>query len=71
MVSRNPPDAIITCATFLEQQVRNALPSHAQETQTIRAIPNSFDSNRFYPGDRQQAKRMLRTDPNCPVLLML
>jgi glycosyltransferase involved in cell wall biosynthesis len=68
---RNPPDAIITCATFLEQQVRNALPSHAQETQTIRAIPNSFDSNRFYPGDRQQAKRMLRTDPNCPVLLML
>jgi glycosyltransferase involved in cell wall biosynthesis len=67
----DPPDAIITCARFLEQQVRNALPVHARATQIIRAIPNSFDSSRFYPGDKRRAKQLVQAPADRPLLLML
>ena len=54
---RRPPDLIITCANYLVETVRRALPRSLQEPQWIEAVPNAVDTRRFAPGDKRDAKR--------------
>src|SRR4029078_6837966 len=56
---REPPELIITCARFLIDRVRQALPSHLQERQWIEALPNAIDVTKFMPGDKREAKRLV------------
>jgi glycosyltransferase involved in cell wall biosynthesis len=68
---KQPPDLIITCARFLEPQVRRALPPRSQERQRIEPVPNAVDTDRFFPGDKQAAKNRLGAPAKAPLVLML
>lgn len=68
---KDPPDLIITCAHFLEAYVRRTLSVEYQESQRIVAVPNPVDIQRFYPGDRCDAKRRVGAHPNIPLVLMI
>ena len=52
---QNPPNVIITCAQFLVDHVRRALPEQYQVKQKIIAIPNAVDTEQFYPKDKEVA----------------
>jgi glycosyltransferase involved in cell wall biosynthesis len=66
-----PPDLVVTCARFLEPYVRRILPEQSQESQRIIAIPNPVDTERFYPGNRVDAKRRMGAPLDVPLALML
>lgn len=67
---QSPPELIITCARFLVEQVRRALPATYQNRQRIEAVPNCVDAEKFAPGDKRLAKQKLAA-PKTPLLLML
>ncbi len=67
---KKPPDVIITCARFLVEHVRSILPEHCQRTQSIVAIPNAVDTNRFHPGDKLAAKLQVGAPLQIPLVLM-
>ena len=66
-----PPNLIITCATFLAEQVRSVLPAGVRGTQRIAVVPNSVDVERFHPADKAVAKRAVGAPSDRPLLLML
>jgi glycosyltransferase involved in cell wall biosynthesis len=68
---KQPPNVIITCARFLVEQVRRALPLGYQESQPIIAIPNSIDTIRFRPGDKTTAKARLGVSPQTSLVVMV
>jgi glycosyltransferase involved in cell wall biosynthesis len=68
---KTPPQVIITCARFLVDQVRNALPEHLQRSQSIIAVPNAVDMDRFHPGDRNLAKQKVGAPRNILLILLV
>jgi glycosyltransferase involved in cell wall biosynthesis len=68
---RKPPHLIITCARFLVDQVRRALPPQVGERQWIAAVPNSIDTAKFKPGNKAEAKRQVGAELSRPLALML
>lgn len=68
---KSPPDLIITCARFLVDQVRRALPEHCRESQRIAAVPNAVDTVKFSPGDRGEAKRKVCAPHGAALVVML
>lgn len=68
---RYPPHAIITCAKFLVQGVRESLPDNKRNSVPIHVVPNATDPNRFLPGDKREAKLKLGFPPDRPLILML
>jgi glycosyltransferase involved in cell wall biosynthesis len=68
---RRPPHLIITCARYLVEPVRRALPRSIQESQWIEAVPNAVDSQRFSPGDKRDAKQRVGAPVAIPLALML
>lgn len=67
---RSPPELITTCARFLVNHVRLALPPDRQDRQRIVAVPNAVDTDRFQPCDNEGAKRAIGA-PRMPLVLML
>ena len=65
------PDVIITCARFLVDDVRNALPEIWQERQLIVPVPNAVDTERFQPGDKVAAKVRVGALPGHILILMV
>jgi glycosyltransferase involved in cell wall biosynthesis len=68
---RSPPQVIITCARFLVDQVRNALPEHLQRDQSVVAVPNAVDTDRFHPGDKASAKQKVGAPQKIPLILLV
>jgi glycosyltransferase involved in cell wall biosynthesis len=68
---RQPPTLIITCAHFLVDHVRRALPDVYQERQKIVAVPNAVDTRKFWPGDKAAAKARIGAPAGIPLVLML
>jgi glycosyltransferase involved in cell wall biosynthesis len=68
---KHPPDLIITCARSLEPYVRRTLPTRYQRIQQIIAVPNPVDTEKFYPGDRQSAKKRVGASIHVPLTLMM
>jgi glycosyltransferase involved in cell wall biosynthesis len=68
---RSPPELIVTCARFLVDHVRLALPPALQERQRVEAVPNAVDTDRFAPGDRKRAKETVGAPADRPLVLML
>jgi glycosyltransferase involved in cell wall biosynthesis len=68
---RCPPDLIVTCARYLVEQVRRALPRPLQEHQRIEVVPNAVDTQRFAPGDKREAKHRVGAPDEIPLALML
>jgi glycosyltransferase involved in cell wall biosynthesis len=66
-----PPEVIVVCAKFLENQVRRALPKEKRELQRIEVISNAVDTERFCPADRLVAKMKLGWPRETPVILMV
>ena len=67
---KRPPELILTCARFLVERVRGCLPEAVRQTQWIEALPNTVDTGRFFPADRQEAKARMGAPP-LPLVLML
>jgi glycosyltransferase involved in cell wall biosynthesis len=67
---KRPPELILTCARFLVERVRRCLPEGVQPSQWIEAVPNTVDTQRFFPGDKDAAKSRLGAPP-LPLVLML
>jgi glycosyltransferase involved in cell wall biosynthesis len=68
---RRPPDAIITCARYLEDEVRACLPASQRDRTPIVTIPNAVDTDLFQPGDKTLAKRLVGARLDRPLVLML
>jgi glycosyltransferase involved in cell wall biosynthesis len=68
---KHPPELIVTCARFLVDQVRRALPEDRKDRQKIAALPNGVDTERFSPGDRACAKARVGAPAKIPLALML
>src|SRR5690349_20720359 len=66
-----PPDVIITCANFLVELVRSAIPEKRQTGQKIVSVPNAVDIAKFYPGEKLEAKRRIGALPEIPLVLMV
>jgi glycosyltransferase involved in cell wall biosynthesis len=67
---RDPPDLIITCARYLTGLLRDALGERGALAR-IEAVPNAVDTERFRPGDRPAAKRLVGAPADRPLVLML
>jgi glycosyltransferase involved in cell wall biosynthesis len=68
---RQPPEMIVTCAEFLEHDVRRMLPEPLRSTQRIVAAPNAVDLDTYFPGDKPAAKRAVGAPLRIPLVLML
>ncbi len=66
---KSPPELVITCAQFLVNTVRRALPANAN-TRVI-AVQNAVDTDKFAPGDRLLAKQKVGAPLDRPLVLML
>jgi glycosyltransferase involved in cell wall biosynthesis len=66
---RSPPELVITCAEFLVDPVRRALPEGAR-TRVV-AVPNAVDVQRFTPGAKGEARRRLGAPEGRPIAVML
>jgi glycosyltransferase involved in cell wall biosynthesis len=66
-----PPELIVTCAKFLTQSVREALPAAYRERTRIVSVPNAVDLQKFAPGDKAAAKAKLGAPLDRPLLLMM
>ena len=67
---QKPPDMIITCARFLIEHVRSALPDRYRDSQPIVAVPNAVDTARFHQGNKLAAKLQVGAPSNIPLVLM-
>ena len=65
------PSVIVTCARFLIEYVRSALPEHRQNSQQFFAVPNAVDTDRFRPSDKMAAKLKVGVSPHIPLVLMV
>lgn len=68
---QRPPDLILTCADFLVEQVRRALPERYRERQPIVALPNAVDTATFHPGDKRASKRLVGAPAGTPLALVV
>jgi glycosyltransferase involved in cell wall biosynthesis len=68
---RTAPELIITCAQFLVNHVRRALPARCQDRQRIVAVPNAVDAETFCPGEKDKAKQRVNAPAGVPLVLML
>jgi glycosyltransferase involved in cell wall biosynthesis len=68
---KTPPAVIITCARFLVDQVRSALPEHLQGGQSIVAVPNAVNTDQFHPGDKHSAKQKVGAPQKIPLILLV
>jgi glycosyltransferase involved in cell wall biosynthesis len=68
---RCAPELIVTCAEFLVEPVRRALPEEAQGRTRVVAVPNAVDTERFTPGPKAEAKRQLGAPADRPLAVML
>jgi len=68
---QNPPNVIITCAQFLVDHVRRALPEQYQIKQKIIAIPNAVDTEQFYPKNKEVAKDRIGAPRGIPLALIV
>jgi glycosyltransferase involved in cell wall biosynthesis len=68
---KSAPDLIISCARFLVDLVRRALPEESAGRTRIVAVPNAVDTERFTPGPKGQAKARVGAPAGRPLLLML
>jgi glycosyltransferase involved in cell wall biosynthesis len=68
---RRPPELIITCARYLVEAVRRALPRSVRDRQWIEAVPNAVDARRFRPGDKREARHQVGAPAETPLALML
>ncbi len=68
---RCAPELIVTCAEFLVEPVRRALPEEAQGRTRVVAVPNAVDTERFTPGPKDEAKRRLGAPADRPLAVML
>jgi glycosyltransferase involved in cell wall biosynthesis len=68
---KSPPDLIISCARFLVDLVRRALPKGSAGRTRIVAVPNAVDTEQFTPGSKEQAKARVGAPAGRPLLLML
>jgi glycosyltransferase involved in cell wall biosynthesis len=68
---KHPPELIITCARFLVDLVRHALPTNCQDRQKIVAVPNAVDTEKFSPGDKARAKARVGAPAKIPLILVL
>lgn len=68
---RSPPACIVTCARFMVDRVREALPDSLRDTQRIAVIPNAVNTERFFPGDKLAAKQKVGAPLDRPLVLML
>ena len=68
---RRSPNAIITCARFLMDHVRSAIPEHRQNAIKFFAVPNAVDTDRFGPGDQIAAKVRVGISLERPMVLMV
>jgi glycosyltransferase involved in cell wall biosynthesis len=67
---QSQPEMIITCAQFLVDHIRMALPIEKQNYQRIEAVPNAVDTKRFSPGDKATAKTSIDA-PSMPLMVMV
>jgi glycosyltransferase involved in cell wall biosynthesis len=67
---RQSPDLVIVCAKFMEKRVARLLASNKRKPTKVAVEMNAVDTQKFTPGDREQAKRECGVDPARPVLLM-
>jgi glycosyltransferase involved in cell wall biosynthesis len=68
---KTPPELIVTCARFLVDGVREALPTEAQQRQRIEAVPNAVDLERFKPANKLAAKHHVGAPTDRPLVLMM
>ena len=68
---RQHPDLVITCASFLVDNIRRYLPPQSQDQLRIEAVPNCIDTEMYQPGDRIAMKQKLGAKPHVPLVLML
>ena len=68
---QRPPKAIITCARFLIEYVRSALPERFRDSQRFFSIPNAVDINKFRPGNRRAARLELGASLQAPLIMMV
>jgi glycosyltransferase involved in cell wall biosynthesis len=68
---KKPPDLIVTCARFMVDCVRDALPPSIAAKQRIEAVPNAVDLERFKPADKGIAKQRVGAHDDRPLLLMM
>jgi len=68
---RRCPDLIITCARFLVDLVRRALPERCRDRQWIVAVPNAVDVVKFAAGNKTEAKRKVGAPAGVPLALTL
>lgn len=68
---KHPPDVIITCARYLVDHVRRSLAEKYQECQRIVAVPNSVDTEEFFPADKEAAKQRTGAASAVPLILVL
>ncbi len=66
-----PPEMIVTCARYLVDYVRGSLGERYQRKQRIIAVPNAVDTEKFFPGDKDEAKRRTGAATDVPLILML
>jgi glycosyltransferase involved in cell wall biosynthesis len=67
----HPPDLIVTCARFLVEHVRAALPESLWDRQWIEVVPNAVDTEKFAPVAKGPAKQRIGAPPDMPLALML
>ncbi len=68
---RSPPELIVTCARFLVDPVRRALPEGSSDSTRIVAVPNAVDTEKFTPGPKAPAKERVGAPSGRPLVLML
>jgi glycosyltransferase involved in cell wall biosynthesis len=68
---QRPPDLIVSCANFMVNRVRDALPENARRRQRIETIPNAVDLERYKPADKAAAKARLGVRREQPLILMM
>jgi glycosyltransferase involved in cell wall biosynthesis len=68
---KTPPELIVTCARFLVDHVRRALPEEVRDRPRIEAVPNAVDVVKFSPGDKDQAKKKMGARADAPLAVML
>jgi glycosyltransferase involved in cell wall biosynthesis len=68
---RSPPELVVTCARFLVEQARRALPPRALGKTRVVAVPNAVDTDKFAPGPKEAAREKVGAPHGRPLALML